>query len=38
MEETVKATIARSTSDTFQHIGQIAYVRGLVDKHGWYGA
>ena len=36
--ETYKETIARATSDTSQHIGQIAYARGLVDKHGWYGA
>ena len=31
-------TIARVTSDASQHIGQIAYARGLVDRHGWYGA
>ena len=36
--ETVKITVARVTSDASQHIGQIAYARGLVDKHGWYGA
>jgi hypothetical protein len=36
--ETFTLTIARVTSDTSQHIGQIAYARGLVDKHGWYGA
>ena len=36
--ETFQQTVARVTSDTFQHIGQIAYARGLVDKHGWYGA
>ena len=35
--ETYKTTIARATSDTSQHIGQIAYARGLVDQHGWYG-
>lgn len=34
---TVKLTIARTASDTSQHIGQIAYARGLVDHHGWYG-
>ena len=37
-EETYARTVARVTSDTFQHIGQIAYARGLVDRHGWYGA
>ncbi|MCH8848339.1 MAG: DinB family protein [Chloroflexi bacterium] len=36
-QETYKLTVARVTSDTFQHIGQIAYARGLVDRHGWYG-
>ena len=34
---TVKLSIARTASDTSQHIGQIAYARGLVDHHGWYG-
>ena len=38
MQETFQGTVARVTSDTFQHIGQIAYARGLVDEHGWYGA
>ena len=36
--ETFALTIARVTSDASQHIGQIAYARGLVDRHGWYGA
>ncbi len=36
--ETFKLTIARTTGDTIQHIGQVAYARGLVDRHGWYGA
>ncbi len=36
--ETVKVSIARVTGDLIQHIGQIAYIRGLVDRHGWYGA
>ena len=36
--ETIKISIARVTGDLIQHTGQIAYVRGLVDKHGWYGA
>jgi hypothetical protein len=36
--ETIRLTIARVTSDASQHIGQVAYVRGLVDRHGWYGA
>ncbi len=36
--ETIKITIARVTGDLIQHIGQIAYLRGLLDKHGWYGA
>lgn len=36
--EVYRTTIARITSDTSQHIGQIAYARGLVDRHGWYGA
>jgi hypothetical protein len=36
--ETYKITIARVTSDAFQHVGQICYARGLVDRHGWYGA
>ncbi len=36
--ETIKISIARVTGDTIQHIGQIAYARGLVDRHGWYGA
>lgn len=36
--ETIKVSIARVTGDLIQHIGQIAYVRGLVDRHGWYGA
>ena len=35
--EIVKLTISRTASDTTQHIGQIAYARGLVDRHGWYG-
>ncbi len=35
--ETVKLAISRTASDTTQHIGQIAYARGLVDHHGWYG-
>lgn len=35
--ETVKLAISRTASDTSQHIGQIAYARGLVDHHGWYG-
>ena len=37
-EETYKITVARVTGDTSQHIGQIAYVRGLVDRQGWYGS
>ena len=37
-QETYQLTVARVTSDTSQHIGQIAYARGLVDRHGWYGA
>ena len=37
-QETYKVTIARTTGDTIQHIGQVAYARGLVDVHGWYGA
>ena len=36
--ETIKVSIARVTGDLIQHTGQIAYVRGLVDRHGWYGA
>jgi hypothetical protein len=36
--ETYRLTIARVSSDTSQHIGQVAYARGLVDRHGWYGA
>jgi hypothetical protein len=36
--ETIRLTIARVTSDAAQHIGQVAYIRGLVGKHGWYGA
>ena len=36
--ETIKITVARVTGDLIQHSGQIAYVRGLVDRHGWYGA
>ncbi len=36
--ETFKVTVARVTSDAFQHVGQICYARGLVDRHGWYGA
>lgn len=36
--ETVAVSVARLTGDLIQHIGQIAYVRGLVDRHGWYGA
>ena len=36
--ETVAVSIARLTGDLIQHIGQIAYVRGLIDRHGWYGA
>ena len=36
--ETYRLTIARVTGDTSQHIGQVAYARGLVDRHGWYGA
>ncbi len=36
--ETHRLTIARVTSDASQHIGQVAYVRGLVDRYGWYGA
>ena len=37
-DETIKLSIARVTGDLIQHTGQIAYVRGLVDRHGWYGA
>ncbi|MQF87396.1 MAG: DinB family protein [SAR202 cluster bacterium] len=37
-DQVVKVTIARVTGDLMQHIGQIAYIRGLVDEHGWYGA
>jgi hypothetical protein len=36
-DETYTTTIARVTSDTSQHIGQVAYARGLVDRQGWYG-
>ena len=36
--ETVRVSVARVTGDLIQHIGQIAYIRGLVDRHGWYGA
>ena len=37
-DETIKLSIARVTGDLIQHTGQIAYIRGLVDRHGWYGA
>ena len=37
-DETIKISIARVTGDLIQHTGQIAYIRGLVDRHGWYGA
>ena len=37
-DETIKISVARVTGDLIQHTGQIAYVRGLVDRHGWYGA
>lgn len=37
-DETIKLSVARVTGDLIQHTGQIAYVRGLVDRHGWYGA
>ena len=37
-QETIKISIARVTGDLIQHTGQVAYVRGLVDRHGWYGA
>ena len=37
-DQILKVTIARVTGDLMQHIGQIAYIRGLVDEHGWYGA
>ena len=36
--EAFKGTIARMMSDAFQHIGQVCYVRGLVDRPGWYGS
>ena len=38
VSETFALTVARVTGDTHQHVGQVAYARGLVDKHGWYGA
>ena len=37
-DQVIRVTIARVTGDLMQHIGQIAYIRGLVDEHGWYGA
>jgi len=36
--EVIRVSVARVTGDLIQHVGQIAYIRGLVDKHGWYGA
>jgi hypothetical protein len=38
VEEDIATAIARVTSDCGQHVGQVAYLRGLLDKHGWYGA
>lgn len=37
-DKIIKVSIGRVTGDLMQHIGQVAYIRGLVDKHGWYGA
>jgi hypothetical protein len=36
--ETWALTVARVIGDTHQHVGQVAYARGLVGEHGWYGA
>ena len=36
--ENYALTVARVTGDTHQHVGQVAYARGLGDRHGWYGA
>jgi hypothetical protein len=38
IDHTYTITVAWTTADCAQHIGQIAYARGLVDRHGWYGA
>ena len=38
VDHTYAITVAWTTADCAQHIGQIAYARGLVDRHGWYGA
>ncbi|MDA1215963.1 MAG: DinB family protein [Chloroflexi bacterium] len=35
--QTVADGVAIITSDNIQHIGQIAYVRGLIKGQGWYG-
>ncbi len=35
--DTVAEALARTWSDNLQHIGQIAYLRGLIRGHGWYG-
>jgi hypothetical protein len=36
-DSTVGETLARVCSDNVQHAGQIAYVRGILSGHGWYG-
>jgi hypothetical protein len=35
--QTVSELFAQIISDNVQHIGQIAYVRGLIIGQGWYG-
>jgi uncharacterized damage-inducible protein DinB len=35
--ETVSELFARIINDNVQHIGQIAYLRGLIKGQGWYG-
>ena len=32
----VSEILAMVTSDTLQHIGQIAYLRGILRDQGWY--
>ena len=36
-DSTVEETLARTCSDNVQHVGQIAYLRGMIRGQGWYG-
>jgi len=35
---TVGLLLTAVISDSLQHVGQIAYIRGMIKEIGWYGA